>query len=178
MKIARPALLATVTSLILAAGASAKTPLLHVHVDDPNEDNKVELSLPLSFASMALSMAGEAEIQAEINNAISEKMNLDEVRAAWTELKEMEGDFLTIDQKDARVKAGIRGDALEVNVVEGSGKTEVDILLPTRLVDVLLSGGKNELNLRGVIAELQSGAITDVITVRQDGAEPVRIWVE
>ena len=49
--------------------------------------------------------------------------------------------------------------------------------LPSRVVDALLAGGGEALDLRAALDELKTGGLGEILSV-DDGDESVRLWIE
>ena len=73
-----------------------------------------------------------------------------------------------------------KGDLVQVFVdkvgKEGEGAEEVRIEVPVSLVDAILSGEGEEINLKAAIAELQNQR-GNIVTVREKDTS-VRIWID
>jgi hypothetical protein len=76
------------------------------------------------------------------------------------------------------VRVAKAGGYLLVKVQEGKGKSEkVDIKIPFSVVEALLSGEQDELDVLAAVRALSAHGDTELVTVT-DKSETVRIWVD
>lgn len=177
-----------VLGLALPTVAAAKdAPWIHIEVlESGGDEAKVNINVPLSLVDVALDMAedqmeidGDVQISNGMVRIHDSDVSVEDMRRMWRELREAgDAEFVTIEEKDESVKISRRGDFVFVNVVERhEGGDTVDIKIPVAMVDVLLQGTGEELNLKGALAELQKMPAGDILTV--DGSsERVRIWID
>jgi hypothetical protein len=86
-------------------------------------------------------------------------------------------EFVTVEEKDQRVRVARQGSQILINVDDLSGKqSKVRIDVPMDVVDALLEGEGSQLNLEAAIKRLQTkrGELIQV----QDGDTHVRIWID
>lgn len=190
MQVRKFALAATVLALALAApfqaAAQTASPWIHVQVvEDGGEEGgeTVHVNVPLSLARVALQVAPQ-EMKQKLTEKLSEKdIKLADIRALWDELKRTgDAEFVTVESDSESVKVARVGDKIQVFVNE-RGKDQgdeageqVQVDIPISVVDALLSGEGEELNLEAAVARLgdQRG---DIVQVR-DGGSRVRVWID
>src|SRR5262249_55431386 len=98
-------------------------------------------------------------------------------RRAWNELKKTgDTEFATVEDEDQKVRVARAGDLVLVHVEKPSGREAVRVEVPVDVVDALLSGEGNDLNVRAAFAKLQ-GRRGDIVSVHDDDAT-VRIWID
>ncbi len=165
-------------SSVTGSTATAGTPWIHVQVVEEGVDGeKVSINLPLSLIQVAIDVAPEdalsqAQVQLEQHG-----LSVSDLRRLWNELRDAgQGEFVTVESNEERVRVLRRGDDIVVDVEEAApeGKT-VHIEVPVSVVDALLSGEGEELNLEQMVARLQDqrGEIVRV----NEGESQIRIWI-
>ncbi len=170
-----------VLALALVPGAlpaaEAPTPWLHVRVEEPGRSSRVHVNLPLNVVEVALKAAPEVlESHGRIFGHEGKGMTVSDFRRMWSELKKAgDTDLVTVEDKDENVKVARRGALVEVRV-ERKGKEEVKVEVPVEVVDALLSGDGDELNLRAALAQLQKRR-GDIVRVNDENST-VRIWID
>jgi len=165
-----------------AAGADQ---WIHIKVDSKvGDEERVRVNVPLSFAEKIL-----PTIQADClhNGKVKIEGNMDgiDLRALMDAIRSTgDSEFVTVESKHEHVRVAKQGAYMLIKVRdEDSGarkadKTEtVDVKVPLSVVDALLSGGKNELDLAAAVRALRAQGETELVTVN-DGEETVRIWVD
>lgn len=173
-------------ALVLGAGrvAGAEQPgapsgFLHVRVDESGKGSKVSINLPLSVVAVALEAAPETlESGGKVKfGRGGHDMSLADLRRVWKELKNAgDTDFVTVEEPDGEnVKIVRRGELVEVHVSK-AGKEAVNVQVPVSLVDVLLAGEGERLNVKAALLELQKRQ-GDIVRV-QDEHSNVRIWID
>lgn len=169
-------------SLLLGATvafAQAPERWLHVRVVSTGAKGEmVRVNVPISVAEQVLPAInanklhnGKVEMRGKLNN-IDLAALLDAVR------KSPDNEFVTVQSQDEHVRVAKSGDYLIVKVLENKGsEQQVDIKVPIPVVNALLSGGKDELNLLAALHALKSYGDLDLVTVTEKD-QTVRIWVD
>ena len=176
-------LAAGVTASAAFAGSRSTDDLwLHVKVHDANEDSRVTINLPLSVIEKAGPMIPrEARTSGRIRFGDDEDFTIAELREMWQEVqRKPDATFITVDERDSKVRVAKRGNTLHVFAVDkGIGKRdeEVEIKIPVPVIDALLSGSGEELNIGAAIQALARQGAGELVTVTGDD-ETVRIWVD
>jgi hypothetical protein len=89
-----------------------------------------------------------------------------------------DGEFVTMKSDRETVRVAKQGGFVVVEVREGRRHREnVDVRIPFAVVEALLSGGENELNLAAAVKALAKHGDLTLVTVSSD-KETVRIWVD
>jgi hypothetical protein len=167
-----------VLALAVSAQAASKQ-WLHVHVVDNGSEGpeSVKVNIPISLVEVMLPMVEEKGLENGKIRLEDKDIKVEDLRKIWNTLKE-EGDseFVSIQSKDANVKVMKQGGFLLVQTDDES-KSTVDIKLPLAVVDAMLSGKGEELNLMAAVQALQDSGIKDLITVK-DKEATVRVWID
>ena len=181
MKTLTASLVAGLALTLLAASAAAQgAPWLHVEVrDSGSKAETVNVNVPMSMARIALKAMPD-KVSGKLNDKIAQngKISLTDLRALWQELRDAgDADLVTVDNADQTVRIRREGGHVRIRV-EGKGDSadQVRVDLPVSVVDALLSGAGEELNLEAAIAELQQ-ARGDLVNV-QDKTSTVRVWID
>jgi hypothetical protein len=135
---------------MVASTASAGNAWLHIRVDEANSEERVSVNLPLSVVEMVLAAAPEKIVEKGRIKFHGKEHGLDvaDLRAIWNELAAAgDADLVSIEKEDETVHVARQGDRLTVRVVKKGGSEEVTVDLPARVVDALLSGEGDELNI-------------------------------
>jgi hypothetical protein len=177
---ARVALL--VPALCGAGALSAAEPTwLHVQVHDgKDKDARVSVNLPLSLLDVALSsVKGEHMSGGHVRIGKDKDIDVQNLRRMWAELaKAGDTEFVTVEEKKESVRVERKGARVLIRVTDKpSAKDKVRVDVPTSVVDALLSGSGDELDLQAALRELRRSASQDFINV-DDGDSRVRIWMD
>ena len=175
-------------ALTLTAGfaqAQQQDPWLHIRVTEEGESgSKVSVNLPLSLVQVFADIA-QTEIEKELSGSRSRidfdmdnhDIDLEDIRRAWGELRDAgDAEFVEIEDGDEYVKVSRAGNSILIEFDEdgdASGKVEV----PVSVVDSLLSGDGNQLNIRAALDEMIDATAGEIVFI-EDGETTVRIWIE
>jgi hypothetical protein len=123
-------------------------------------------------------------------------MSLADMRRAWKELAAVgDAELVTVESEDENVRVARKGDLVQVFVdrkaparkaeagpekakgaAKSDGPGEVRVEVPVSLVDALLSGEGDEVNIQAAVSELKK-LRGDIVRVREEGSN-VRIWID
>ena len=158
-------------------GATDNDLWLHVKVEEDN-DTKVTVNLPMSVVGKALPMLPQEHFKAGHMHLDDMEISIAEMRELWQEVQNTpDVTFVTVEDGDETVKVWKEGGYLMVSVDEGERGENVEVRVPARVVDALLSGDGEELNLVGALEALVDEGEGQLVTVT--GAnENVRVWVD
>jgi hypothetical protein len=182
----RSLLCLTVILLTATCALAAENRWLHVKVEDGGENAEiVRINLPLSLAEKVLPAIHTKELnegKVKVSEAKFEDVDLRAILEALRTAPENE--FVTVRSKNQDVRVAKSGGNLLVRVrdekeaKEGKRKIEnVEVTVPFAVVDALLSGGKDELDLLAAVRALGTLGDTVLVTVN-DEHNKVRIWVD
>lgn len=185
------AALALVLALAVPAGA-AQSPVqarphaqaqnlwLHVKVHDPSDENtRVTVNLPISLVQSALPMLeqsgdfhdGKVEIQGT-------DVTADDLRRVLASLKSSpDATFAQVQTDTETIVFFKEGAYLRVEGTATADGTEIHAHFPIAVLDALLSGPGNQLDLGAAIQALAAQGVGDLVTVR-DGQKQVRVWID
>lgn len=171
--------LSTTRILAQTPVAQAPTPWVHIRVEEPRKESKVSVNLPLSVVQAAMALAPQQVASHGKIHLGSEGHDLSvaDIRKLWKELKNAgEAEIVSVQEKDETVSVARKGDHLQILVAKPSEKESVHVDVPTEVVDALLGGEGEELNIKDAIAVLQKMR-GDIVKV--DGKDgQVRIWID
>jgi hypothetical protein len=98
------------------------------------------------------------------------------LRDLWNELKSVpDMTFVTVEDGDESVTVSKSNGYLQVHADEGDERVEVRI--PESVVDALLSGSGESLDIRAAITALAEHGEGELVTVNGDN-EQVRVWID
>ncbi|HUJ32260.1 MAG TPA: hypothetical protein VLY23_13330 [Candidatus Acidoferrum sp.] len=169
-------------AVVTAAPALAAGPerYLHVKVEDASKGESVNVNVPLSMAEKILPTINNHDLHngrvtfhhAEMNG-IDVRALLDAVRTA------PDNEFVTVKEKDADVRVAKANGNIVIHVVDKEKKDQtVDVTVPMKIVDALLSTAKDdELDVAAALHALSDAGDVLLVTV-QDASQKVRVWVD
>ncbi len=152
---------------------------IHVEVvESGDKAEKINVNLPLALAEVALEVLPD-EATANVAEKFHEHgMSLADLRKLWAELKSAgDAELVTVESNDEKVRVVREDDLIRVRVEDRGGEAleQVRVDIPVPVVDALLSGEGEELNLRAAIQQLENRR-GDIVTV-DDGDSKVRVWI-
>ena len=160
--------------------SSKKGPWIHIEVMEAGQkEAKVKVNLPIKLARTAIEMAPDDVMDDGHIRIDDNDISVSDLRKMWKEVREAgDAEFVTIQEKDSTVKISRKGSKLYVHVDERRGnRDQVRVEVPVSLVDALLSGNDETLNVDAAVAELERMGPGEVVHV-VDGEDSVRIWIE
>ena len=172
-----------VAILVLALGvtgmATASGLWLHVRVDE-NDGAKVKVNIPVSMVEKAIAMVPDEHFREgrfHLDDCC-EHMSTVDLRELWQEIKNSpDMTFVTVEEDDESVRVWKESGYLKVHVLEQDKNEEVNVQVPLAVVDALLSGEGDELNIEAAIRALVDEGQGELVTVSGDD-ETVRVWVD
>lgn len=190
-------LMAVAGILVLAAGVALAAPAsksasksssdkwLHVRVEDGTGEDaeRVHVNVPLSLAEAVIPAINvdnfrNGKVHVDVNGHDSHLQDVDfrKILAALRDTKD--GNFVTVEGSHDNVQVAKQGGYLVAKVREGkNGGAKVDARIPFQVVEALLSGDKNELNIAAAVRALGEHGDGVLVTV-DDEESKVRIWVD
>jgi hypothetical protein len=185
------AILVLAVSVAVAAPAakSASSPSsnkwLHVRVEDGEgaKAERVHVNVPLSLAEAVIPAINvdnfrNGKIHVDLDGSDNHLQDVD-IRKILEALRDTkDGNFVTVEGAGDNVQVAKQGGYLVAKVREGKeGGSKVDARIPFEVVDALLSGDKDELNLAAAVRALGEHGDGVLVTV-DDQKSKVRIWVD
>jgi len=169
-------------AVLQAAGADQ---WIHIKVDSKvGDEERVRVNVPLSLAEKILPAVqadclhnGKVKIEGEMNGVDLHAL-MDAIRSTG------DSEFVTVESTHEHVRVAKQGAYMLIKVRDedsgfkkGNKAETVDVKVPLSVVEALLSGGKNELDLAAAVRALRAQGDTELVTVN-DGEETVHIWVD
>jgi hypothetical protein len=177
-----------VSSLLLVLGllaalasplpAQRKDPWFHLEVRETTEEPElVKVNLPVAMLDVALKIVKDEKLSKGRLKLESKEISIAEMRQIWNELKKAgDAEFLTVEKQNETVRIARQGNYVLIKVLEKK-ISKVDLRVPVPVVDALLAGAGDELDLRGALVAMQQKGVGDILTVN-DNKTQVRIWID
>jgi len=181
-----------------AAAQTTNTAWLHVRVDEAQKASKVRVNLPMTVVDAVVKATPDLiEEHGKVNFGGHHGMKLADCRRAWKQLMAAgDAEFVTVESEDENVRVQRKGDLVIVHAdhkghaakaakaeaepgragAKAEGPGEVRVEIPVSLVDALLSGEGEEVNVQAALAEVQKRR-GDIVRVHDTDAD-VRIWID
>ena len=167
-----------VVALLFAGPLSAQTPWIHVEVEEAEEeDSHVKVNLPLSLVRVALEAAPEKVVSNGRVHLGDADVDVENLRRMWRELQNTgDVELASVENGDETVTVRREGDAVRISVKGQREAKEVYVEVPVEVIDALLSGEGNDLNVLAAVEKLD-GRRGDLVRVT-DGGTKVRVWID
>jgi invasion protein IalB len=154
---------------------------LHVRVIcTDGKGDTVRVNVPLELAEKVLPAVnhdrlhhGKVKIDNSEINDVDLRAIMDAIRSA------KDGEYVTVQGNDNDVRVAKEGNQLIVHVVDkgGSKKSQVEVKVPMKVVEALLSAGKDELDLVAALHALGSQGDVELVSVK-DSENTVKVWLD
>jgi len=154
---------------------------LHVRVIcTDGKGDTVRVNVPLELAEKVLPAVnhdrlhnGKVKIDSSDINDVDLHALMEAVRSA------KDGEYVTVQGNDNDVRVAKEGNHLIVHVVEkgGSKKSQVEVKVPMKVVEALLSAGKDELDLVAALHALGAQGDVELVSVK-DSENTVKVWLD
>ena len=146
---------------------------------DEGADFAANINLPLSAVGPLLSLVPHGAMSDRLLDLTGEEVNVGAMRDLWRAIAGVgEAEFVAVDGDDETVRIARTGDQINVQVEEcdeDSGEV-VDIRVPVAVVDALLSGDGEALNVHAAVEQL--GELRGDIVRVSGGEHQVRVWID
>jgi hypothetical protein len=164
-----------------AVAAEASSDLwLHVKVRESGGDGgRVSISLPLSVVeAVAPLLPAEARTAARLRVG-DQDLSVADLRRIWRQMRSApEATFITVDDASGHVRVARQGATLVIRAADtGPHGDRVEVRIPAAVVDALLAGNEQSLDLAGAITALARSGQGELVTVNGDN-DTVRMWVD
>ena len=185
-------LLGLAVILLTRTGALAADRWVHVKVEEGGTQGEtVRINLPLSLAEKVLPAIHTHKLCAGKVKVNKDDIHDLDLRAVMEALRTApDNEFITVESRRDNVRVAKAGGNLLIKVQENKetagtkAKTEtktraetVNVTIPIPVVDALLSGAQDELDILAAVRAL--GAVGDTVLVSVDDQHSkVRIWVD
>lgn len=192
------ALLACSLLPTLAVAQSSSNPDQWIHVRVESREDKTEtvrVNVPVDMAVKVLPAIknknlcdGKVHIDSGHIDDVDLHTMLDAVRTA------KDGEYVTVESKDANVRVAKSSGYLYIHVTEkkktakaagdkDSAKnaalkeSKVEVKIPMKVVDALLSAGKDQLDVVAALRALSANGDMELVSVKDDDST-VRVWID
>ena len=177
-------------TLTLAVAATLMIPLaaqttdgmwLHVRVEKSGDDGEtVRVNVPLSLAEAILPAINTKQFRNGRIRFHQRHGNNIDIRAILAAVKDVaDGEFVSIDSEHETIRVSKSGGYLMVktDATDDPDAEKVSVKVPLAVVEALLSGEEDELNIAAAIKALGEFGAIDLVTV-EDNGETVRVWID
>jgi hypothetical protein len=170
------------TSASQSSSSASGDRWLHVRViSTDNKGESVKVNVPLELAEHVLPAINHDQL----HNGRVRVGNIDcdgvDVRAILDAVKNSkDGEFVTVQKKDADISVTKKDGQLLVHVKDKDRPKaqQVEVKVPMKVVEALLSGNKDELDIvAGLHALAAQPGDTELVSVK-DEESTVRVWVD
>lgn len=154
---------------------------LHVRVIcNEGKGETVRVNVPLELAEKVLPAVnhdrlhhGKVRIDSSDMNDVDLHAVMDAIRTA------KEGEYVTVQGDENDVRVAKEGSHLMIHVVDKGGlkKSQVEVKVPMKVIDALLSAGKDELDLVAALHALGTQGDTELVSVK-DSENTVKVWLD
>ena len=154
---------------------------LHVRVIcTDGKGDTVRVNVPLELAEKVLPAVNHDRLhngKVKIDNSDINDVDLRAIMEAIRSAKD--GEYVTVQDHENDVRVAKQGNHLIVHVVdkEGSKKSQVEVKVPMKVVEALLSAGKDELDLVAALHALGSQGDVELVSVK-DSENTVKVWLD
>ena len=154
---------------------------LHVRViSTDGKGETVRVNLPLQLAEKVLPAVNHDRLHNGKVRIDSAEMNDVDLRALMNAIRTVkEGEYVTVQGDDNDVRVAREGNHLILHVLDkgGSKTSQVEVKVPMKVIDALLSAGKDELDLVAALHVLGEQGDTELVSVK-DRESSVRVWLD
>jgi hypothetical protein len=153
---------------------------LHVRIsEDEHGGEQIKINMPIRLVETMLPMIETPELREGRIKIEDSEFTGDDLRKIWQALRDSDdGEFLTIETNDESVRVAKEDGLLKIEMrdLDDEGNF-ADIQIPLKVVDALLSGDDDELDLLAGLQALQKPGHEIRVTINDDHAA-VLIWVD
>ena len=154
---------------------------LHVRVvSTDSRGETVRVNVPLELAEKVLPAVNHDRLHNGKVRIDSSEMNDVDLRALMEAIRTArEGEYVTVQGDDNDVRVAKEGNHLTIHVLDKSAskKSQVEVKVPMKVIDALLSAGKDELDLVAALHALRAQGDTELVSVK-DGENTVKVWLD
>jgi hypothetical protein len=153
---------------------------LHIRVECSDaKGERVRVNVPVEFAEKVLGAVNHDRLRGgkiRINSAEVHGVDLRAILDALRTSKD--GEFVTVQSREDDVRVAKQNGLLLINVNKKEFKKDrVEIRVPMKVVDALVSAGKDELDIVAALHVLATQGDTELVSVK-DSENTVRIWLD
>jgi len=154
---------------------------LHVRVIcTDGKGDTVRVNVPLELAEKVLPAVNHDRLhngKVRIDSSDINDVDLHALREAIRSAKD--GEYVTVQGNDNDVRVAKEGNHLMIHVVDKNGpkKSQVEVKVPMKVVEALLSAGKDELDLVAALHALGAQGDVELVSVK-DSENTVKVWLD
>ena len=156
---------------------------LHVRViSNDAKGETVRVNVPLELAEKVLPAVNHDRLhdgKVKIDSAKIEDVDLRALMDAIRTAKD--GEYVTVQGNENDVRVAKESNHLLIHVVDkgkgGSKNSQVEIKVPMKVIDALLSAGKDELDLVAALHALGAQGDTELVSVK-DRENTLKVWLD
>jgi hypothetical protein len=154
-------------------------PWIHIEVREHGGDAAtVNVNLPIALADVALDMVEKNSGEHPRFSVEDGDISVQDMRRMWDEVRKAgDAEFVTAKDGDETVSVYRKGESVFVNVDGQKGGEKVRIELPVAVVDALLGGTGDELDVAAAVDKMKDMKKGEIVRV-EDGEDTVRIWID
>lgn len=154
-------------------------PWIHIAVTGDSGQN-MNLNLPLAAVEAAIALAPDTIVSdGQLQLGSETEVPVAAIRDIWRELRNAgDVEFATIQHEGNDVRIAREGETILVNVNRegGDAEDEVRVEVPVPVVDALLSGEGDMLNIRAAVQQL-STMRGEMVRVTESDSN-IRVWID
>ena len=149
-----------------------------IHIEGAGDTGNMNLDLPLAVIEAALAMAPGAIVSdGQLRLGGDHEIPLAAIRNMWHQLRDAgDAEFATLQFEGQDVEIVREGEAVFLTVNAGDAAAEVRVEVPVTVLDAVLSGEGELLNVRAAIEALSPlrGEVVRVIGLGNN----IRVWID
>ena len=182
LAIALAVLMASAGAWAQSASESGARPWLHVRVSERGDAAaSVNVNLPMSAVEAVVALLPDRIMsRGRMRLHRDHELSVSDLRTLWDAVRDTEdGEFVSIDHDDGQVRVARSGDVIQIRIDgrdDDDDAKSVRVEIPVDVVDALLSGDDDTLNLVGALERLTERR-GDLVRIT-DGDERVHIWID
>ena len=186
LAIALAVLMASAGVWAQAASESGARPWLHVRVSERGDAaSSVNINLPLSAVEAVVALLPDwvmSRGRMRMRLHRDHELSVSDLRTLWGAVRDTgDSEFVSIDHDDLQVRVARSGDVVQIRFAnrdddDDDGAMSVRVEIPVDVVDALLSGDDDTLNLVGALERLKERR-GDLVRIT-DGDDRVHIWID
>ena len=165
---------------LAAFPAAARDRWLHVKIEQTkDEPQTVRVNLPLALIESAIPLLESEQFDGSKIKIGDESWDKARLKTLWDEVKRAEGgEYVTVESGSESVRVAKIGDLLTIKVRDSRrGEGKVDVKIPLAVVDALLSGSGDQLNIVAAVRALGSRGDGQLVAI-DDDSSVVRVWID
>ena len=152
---------------------------LWIHVEASGARADMDLNMPVALVEAALAIAPDAVVsQGQLQLGAGYELPVSTIRHLWRALSgtTSPAEPVTVRYGSRQVRIARSADTILVSILDQQFSEELRIEIPLSVVDALLSGEGDELNIRAALEELSmlDGAVVQVVEPDSN----IRVWID